>query len=125
MPTLPMPDSFGVRISKAEHVFSAAHFITFDGTCERLHGHNYRVAAEFRGPLNESHLLIDFVLVRAKLREIVGRPDGNKKKGKVRFSCFSSNSAVWIALKEWRSALSPTPRAASSGVSGAGGVGFL
>ena len=35
-----------VHIAKAEHVFSAAHFITFANHCERLHGHNYHVAAE-------------------------------------------------------------------------------
>jgi 6-pyruvoyltetrahydropterin/6-carboxytetrahydropterin synthase len=70
-----LPDSFGVRIEKAEHVFSAAHFITIDGTCERLHGHNYRVAGEFHGPLDANHLVIDFLLVRRKLREIVDRLD--------------------------------------------------
>ena len=41
-----MSDNFRVRIAKAEHVFSAGHFITFGGICERLHGHNYRVACE-------------------------------------------------------------------------------
>lgn len=66
-----MPESYHVRIAKAEHVFSAAHFITFDGHCERLHGHNYHVAAEFHGPLDASHLVIDFLFVRDKLREIV------------------------------------------------------
>jgi 6-pyruvoyltetrahydropterin/6-carboxytetrahydropterin synthase len=35
-----------------------------------LHGHNYRVAAEVTGPLAENHLVIDFLLVRAKLLEI-------------------------------------------------------
>lgn len=64
------PDSFHVRIAKAEHVFSAGHFITFGGHCERLHGHNYRVAVEVRGPLDENHLVVDFLLVRAKLLEI-------------------------------------------------------
>jgi 6-pyruvoyltetrahydropterin/6-carboxytetrahydropterin synthase len=63
-------DSYQVRIAKAEHVFSAAHFITFDAGCERLHGHNYHLAAEIDGPLDENHLVIDFLLVRAKLREI-------------------------------------------------------
>jgi 6-pyruvoyltetrahydropterin/6-carboxytetrahydropterin synthase len=70
-----MAESYRVRIEKAEHVFSAAHFITFAGSCERLHGHNYRVAAEFQGPLDENHLVIDFLLVRAKLREIVAQLD--------------------------------------------------
>lgn len=66
-----MAESFHVRVAKAEHVFSAAHFITFDGQCERLHGHNYRVAAELYAPLDTNQLVIDFLLVRAKLREIV------------------------------------------------------
>lgn len=66
-----MSETFHVRIAKAEHVFSAGHFITFGGHCERLHGHNYHVAAEVRGPLDENHLVVDFLLVRDKLREIV------------------------------------------------------
>jgi 6-pyruvoyltetrahydropterin/6-carboxytetrahydropterin synthase len=65
-----MSENYQVRIAKAEHVFSAGHFITFGDICERLHGHNYRVAAEVRGPLDKSHLVIDFLLVRAKLLEI-------------------------------------------------------
>ena len=70
-----MSESFRVRIAKAEHVFSAAHFITIGGQCERLHGHNYHVAAEFAGLLDQNELVIDFLLVRAKLREIVTRLD--------------------------------------------------
>ena len=65
-----MSEKFHVRIAKAEHVFSAAHFITFDGSCERLHGHNYHVAAEIHGALDANHLVIDFLLVRSKLRDI-------------------------------------------------------
>jgi 6-pyruvoyltetrahydropterin/6-carboxytetrahydropterin synthase len=66
-----MSESYHVRIAKAEHVFSSAHFITFNGHCERLHGHNYHVAAEVFGPLDANHLVIDFLLVREKLREII------------------------------------------------------
>jgi 6-pyruvoyltetrahydropterin/6-carboxytetrahydropterin synthase len=66
-----LSESYHVRIAKAEHVFSAGHFITFGGQCERLHGHNYHVAAEVRGPLSDDQLVIDFLLVRDKLREIV------------------------------------------------------
>jgi 6-pyruvoyltetrahydropterin/6-carboxytetrahydropterin synthase len=65
-----MSESFEVHIAKAEHVFSAAHFITFANHCERLHGHNYHVSAEIAGALDENHLVIDFLLVRAKLLEI-------------------------------------------------------
>ena len=70
-----MPESYRVRIAKAEHVFSAAHFITIGGQCERLHGHNYRVAAEIGGPLNDDQLVVDFLAVRDALREIVQQLD--------------------------------------------------
>lgn len=70
-----MADTYHVRVAKAEHVFSAGHFITFSGHCERLHGHNYHVAAEVTGNLDENHLVIDFLLVRAKLLEITRRLD--------------------------------------------------
>jgi 6-pyruvoyltetrahydropterin/6-carboxytetrahydropterin synthase len=70
-----MSESFEVHISKAEHVFSAAHFITFADHCERLHGHNYHVTAEIAGPLDENHLVIDFLQVRAKLLEITTELD--------------------------------------------------
>jgi len=70
-----MPESYSVRIAKAEHVFSAAHFITYDGQCERLHGHNYHVAAEIFGALNSDHLVVDFLAVRAALREIITELD--------------------------------------------------
>jgi 6-pyruvoyltetrahydropterin/6-carboxytetrahydropterin synthase len=66
---------FEVHIAKAEHVFSAVHFITFADHCERLHGHNYHVSAEIAGPLDANHLVIDFLLVRAKLLEITTELD--------------------------------------------------
>jgi 6-pyruvoyltetrahydropterin/6-carboxytetrahydropterin synthase len=70
-----LSETFRVRIAKAEHVFCAAHFITIGSQCERLHGHNYHVAAEFAGSLDQNELVIDFLLVRAKLCEIVARLD--------------------------------------------------
>lgn len=70
-----MPERFHVRIAKAEHAFSAAHFITIGGQCERLHGHNYHVAAEVQGPLDDNCLVVDFLLLRAKLREITAALD--------------------------------------------------
>ena len=67
-----MTENYHVRISKDYLVFSAAHFITFNGNiCERLHGHNYRVAAEVFGPLDENQYVIDFIALRDALKEIV------------------------------------------------------
>jgi 6-pyruvoyltetrahydropterin/6-carboxytetrahydropterin synthase len=68
--------SFHVRICKDDQVFSAAHFITLGGdTCERLHGHGYRVTAEVHGPLDENGYVIDFAVLRQTLRAIVDELD--------------------------------------------------
>ncbi len=67
---------FRVRVTKDHLVFSAAHFITFNGNvCERLHGHNWRVAAEVAGPLDENRYVFDFIALRDRLQEIVNRLD--------------------------------------------------
>jgi 6-pyruvoyltetrahydropterin/6-carboxytetrahydropterin synthase len=67
---------YHVRISKDYLVFSAGHFITYNGdVCERLHGHNYRVAAEVHGPLDENQYVIDFIALRDTLRAIVDELD--------------------------------------------------
>lgn len=71
-----MVENFHVRLSKDSFVFSAGHFITFAGDiCERLHGHNYRVAAELFGPLDTNHYVVDFILVRDTLKRIVDELD--------------------------------------------------
>ena len=69
-------EHFHVRISPDELTFSAAHFITFGHEkCERLHGHNYRVAAEVHGPLDRNHCVVDFITLRDGLRAILGELD--------------------------------------------------
>ncbi|MEM8679697.1 MAG: 6-pyruvoyl tetrahydropterin synthase family protein [Planctomycetota bacterium] len=71
-----MPDTYRVTLEKEELVFSAAHFITFNGdTCERLHGHNYRVRAEVQAALDENHYVIDFIWLRDVLKEITSTLD--------------------------------------------------
>jgi 6-pyruvoyltetrahydropterin/6-carboxytetrahydropterin synthase len=68
--------SFYIRLSGDDLTFSAAHFITLEnGTCERLHGHTYRVAAEVFGPLNDSGYVVDFVAVRRALKDILADVD--------------------------------------------------
>ena len=65
-----MPE-FRVRVSGDDLVFSAAHFITFAGGCEPLHGHDYRVAAEVFGPLDDDHCVVDFVVLGELLTAIL------------------------------------------------------
>jgi 6-pyruvoyltetrahydropterin/6-carboxytetrahydropterin synthase len=68
---MPLSENYRVHLEKEYHVFSAAHFITFDGDiCERIHGHNYRVWAEVDGGLDENQYVIDFIAFRDELKAI-------------------------------------------------------
>ncbi|OHB79219.1 MAG: 6-pyruvoyl tetrahydrobiopterin synthase, partial [Planctomycetes bacterium RBG_16_64_10] len=71
-----MPESYRVRVAKDDLVFSAAHFITYGGNrCEPLHGHNYRVAAEVFGPLDQNHYVVDFLVLHDVLKAIIDELD--------------------------------------------------
>lgn len=68
--------SYSIRLEKEQHVFSAAHFITYAGSvCERLHGHNYGVAVEIFGPLDENQYVVDFIAVRDELKKLTDQLD--------------------------------------------------
>jgi 6-pyruvoyltetrahydropterin/6-carboxytetrahydropterin synthase len=58
-----------VRVEGTDLRFSTAHFTTFEGQCEPLHGHNYAVTVEVEGELTEDSWVVDF----AKLREMARR----------------------------------------------------
>jgi 6-pyruvoyltetrahydropterin/6-carboxytetrahydropterin synthase len=65
-----------VRVTKDQLVFSSAHFITYNGNvCERLHGHNWRLAVELAGPLDQNQYVFDFLALRDAAQSIVGRLD--------------------------------------------------
>lgn len=69
-------EKYRVRVTKDHLVFSAAHFITFNGKiCERLHGHNWRVAVEVAGPLDENSYVFDFIALRDATQRLVNELD--------------------------------------------------
>lgn len=57
--------------------FAAAHFLRdYNGKCENLHGHNYKVYAHVRGEkLNEGGMLLDFSVLKKVLREVCKKLD--------------------------------------------------
>ena len=59
---------FEVRV---EADFAAAHLLKdYNGKCENLHGHNYKVFAHVRGNnLNEGGMLLDFSKLKDALRK--------------------------------------------------------
>jgi 6-pyruvoyltetrahydropterin/6-carboxytetrahydropterin synthase len=68
--------TYAIRVASPDLVFSAGHFITYDdGGVEPLHGHDYRVTAEIRGPLGPAGYLVDFTEVHGLLKALVSQWD--------------------------------------------------
>ena len=71
MPTTPT-SQYRVRLRKAVHVFSAGHFITLTDTlCEPIHGHNWTVAVDVDGLLDEHGMVVDFIALRDMLTAVL------------------------------------------------------
>lgn len=86
---------FEVRV---EADFSAAHFLKdYNGKCENLHGHNYKVYAHVKGSqLNEGGMLLDFTKLKAALRTVCKELDHTNLND---FDYFKQNpSAERIAM---------------------------
>ena len=60
-----------------EDSFDAAHqLVGYDGPCENLHGHGWKVQVFISGnKLNELGMLIDFKEVKASLKQILSKLD--------------------------------------------------
>ena len=69
-------ETYTVRVAKDYLGFAAAHFIVFDNDqCERLHGHNYRVAAELEDGLRPDWLVFDFIELKKILKGVCDELD--------------------------------------------------
>jgi 6-pyruvoyltetrahydropterin/6-carboxytetrahydropterin synthase len=62
---------------RVQDTFAAAHFLArYRGSCERLHGHNYRVRVTASGAsLDEGGMLVDFGALKAALKGILAEFD--------------------------------------------------
>ena len=63
-------------VSAVQH-FSAAHSLRgYQGKCENLHGHNYKVEVELKGlELTKNGMVVDFTDLRAALDKVLARMD--------------------------------------------------
>ena len=61
---------YRVVVEQGNLRFSAAHFISFAGKCEHLHGHNYGVSVELEGEITEDCYVFDFVVLKRTVRRI-------------------------------------------------------
>jgi 6-pyruvoyltetrahydropterin/6-carboxytetrahydropterin synthase len=55
--------------------FSACHFIPKHEKCSRLHGHSYVVRLRLEGDMDDSGMLMDFVVLKKELRSIMSTMD--------------------------------------------------
>jgi len=68
-------EQFKIKLHKEKFNFSSAHFITYNGHCENLHGHNYHVNAELTGIIGSDFLVLDFTVVKPLITEICNSLD--------------------------------------------------
>ena len=100
-----MPD-YSVRISGDRLIYSAAHFIILpNGECEPLHGHNYRVAIEARGPLDATGCVVDFgvllTIAKSALAEIDHAVLLPAQSPRIRVSPGDSEVEVRFESRRW------------------------
>jgi 6-pyruvoyltetrahydropterin/6-carboxytetrahydropterin synthase len=62
---------------RVEGGFAAAHrLLHYNGKCERLHGHNYKVRVWARGStLGEGGMLVDFSLLKSSMAKVLALLD--------------------------------------------------
>ncbi len=56
---------YRVHVERNKLKFAAAHFATFGGQCEPLHGHNYAVSIDVVGTLTEDAWVADFGVLKS------------------------------------------------------------
>lgn len=78
--------------------FGASHFLTkYEGKCEKLHGHNYKVEVSVKGEPGENDLLFDFV----DLKEIVEDKTISKLDHSHLNDLFENPTAEIISIWIW------------------------
>lgn len=55
--------------------FSSCHFIPMHEKCSRLHGHSYIVRLRLDGDIGDNGMVMDFVVLKKKLKEMIGEMD--------------------------------------------------
>ncbi len=67
--------SYKIIVDGIANKFSSAHFIVGHDKCGRIHGHNFHVAVEVSGPLDEHYFVMDFIDVKNAIKAEVDKLD--------------------------------------------------
>ncbi len=89
-----------------EFTFDAAHFLTkYQGKCERLHGHTYRLRVTVEGPVGDDGMVMDFVELKKLVREkVIDRYDHQNLN-----DFFENPSAELVTMKIWEDLVGELP----------------
>ena len=81
------------RVSIERH-FDAAHYLRgYNGKCENLHGHRYKVVVNLKtGTLDETGLAFDFTILKSTVDEILERFDHTCLNDKEPFTMINPSS---------------------------------
>ena len=77
--------------------FAASHFLTkYHGKCEDLHGHNYKVIVTIEGEVQEDGMVLDFKIVKSKVKEKVINILDHKHLNDIIENPSAEHVAIWI-----------------------------
>lgn len=84
-----------MQIAK-EFVFDCAHFLKdYNGKCEKLHGHTYRMRVTMEGEVQPNGLLMDFVDIKRIVNEkVIDKWDHNNLNDFLEHST-AENMCIW------------------------------
>eukprot|EP00968_Pinguiococcus_pyrenoidosus_P028177 scaffold7673_cov258-Pinguiococcus_pyrenoidosus.AAC.14 len=88
------PGTFDVYVAKQDFKFHCAHFVTFSGFRERMHGHNYNVGVALKGShLGPDGYVVDFGDIKKVTRRLC-------KELNERFICPMYSDVMEVELGE-------------------------
>jgi 6-pyruvoyltetrahydropterin/6-carboxytetrahydropterin synthase len=80
--------------------FDAAHYLPdYQGKCEKLHGHTYRLDVEVSGEVGSDGLLIDFTELKKIVSEEVLEKLDHQELNKLMSNPTAENIVEWIWAK--------------------------
>ncbi len=80
-----------------EFKFDAAHnLVDYNGKCENLHGHTYRLRVTLQGNINKGDMIIDFVDLKSIVKDLVIDRLDHAYLNDIVPQSTAENIALWI-----------------------------
>ena len=86
-----------VMLVTREFTFDSAHFLpNYNGKCENMHGHTYRLQVTVDGPPDDEGMVIDFALLKKVVKtKVLDKLDHQLINNTIK-TASAENIAVWI-----------------------------